>query len=82
MSIKEKTTDEDIVYESDESCVISKGSLNKILVASSGSAIGKGRSQKAQCCVYCDKLDYKLHRHLEQHHANEFEVAKILNMKI
>ncbi|KAH3695230.1 hypothetical protein DPMN_082687 [Dreissena polymorpha] len=79
VSLKEQTTDGDIVYNSDELCVINEP-LNKVIVAKSGSANGKGRSQKAQCCIYCEKLDYKLHRHLEQQHSNEIEEAKILNM--
>ncbi|KAH3710887.1 hypothetical protein DPMN_070383 [Dreissena polymorpha] len=79
VSLKEQTTDGDIVYESDKLCVINEP-LNKVIVATSGSANGKGRSQKDQCYIYCEKLDYKLHTHLEQQHSNEIEVAKILNM--
>ncbi|KAH3710911.1 hypothetical protein DPMN_070409 [Dreissena polymorpha] len=79
VSLKEQTTDWDIVYESDKLCVINEP-LNKVIVATSGSANGKGRSHKTQCYIYCEKLDYKLHRHLEQQHSNEIEVAKILNM--
>jgi hypothetical protein len=78
---EENAADVDIVYDSDESsCVTIKDSLTKIQVASSGSSGGK-RSQKRQCCVYCEKLDLKLARHLEQDHSSEVEVAKVLNMK-
>ncbi|XP_052217391.1 uncharacterized protein LOC127835129 [Dreissena polymorpha] len=53
VSLKEQTTDGDIVYNSDELCVINEP-LNKVIVAKSGSANGKDRSQKAQCCIYCE----------------------------
>ncbi|XP_060599234.1 uncharacterized protein LOC132752863 [Ruditapes philippinarum] len=70
----------DIVYESDESSVLSFPMLDKVLVETSGSLKGK-RTLKKQCCIYCEKLDYKLSRHMEMYHHDELEVAKILSLK-
>lgn len=64
--------------DSDDSHTLELPALNKVLVQTSGSTEGK-RTLKRQCCVYCEKLDPKLPRHMETKH--EIEVAKILSLK-
>ena len=36
------------------------------------------RGTKLHCCLYCEKLYTKMARHLEQKHADEFDVAKVV----
>ena len=41
---------------------------------------GKKRQLKNHSCLYCEKQISKMARHLEQVHADELEVAKVLNL--
>ena len=70
----------DIVYDSDESSVLGLPMLDKVLVETPGSQKGK-RTLKKQCCIYCEKLDYKLSRQMERYHRDELEVAKVIRLK-
>ncbi|KAJ8313890.1 hypothetical protein KUTeg_008451, partial [Tegillarca granosa] len=72
------------VVESDsdnESQIIDYPALSKLFVQTSGLGKHGKRTTKRQCCVYCGKLDPKLHRHMETFHSTEVEVAKILSLK-
>lgn len=73
------TGDQDICQSSgDESTVLEFPALDKVIVQTSGKSKGKKRTGKKQCCVYCEKMDLKISRHMEIHHRDESEVAKIL----
>ena len=76
----------DVVSDSDEGETSAEEDSNsltlgkKIQVQISGKATGV-KVQKRHACVYCGALNTKLSRHLTNKHAEEVEVAKILNLK-
>ncbi|XP_052261560.1 uncharacterized protein LOC127865677 isoform X2 [Dreissena polymorpha] len=51
----------------------------QIYLQTSRSSAGK-RTQKWQCCLYCNKLQTKISRHMACNHSTEIEVAKILSL--
>ncbi|XP_060604908.1 uncharacterized protein LOC132757603 [Ruditapes philippinarum] len=71
----------EVVPDSDDSSVVSFKEfteVKKIKIQTSGAKFGK-RSQKKQCCIYCETLTTKLARHLELKHSSEIEVARALS---
>lgn len=58
--------------------IITDKKVIRIQQSHSGSESSSKRTQKLQCCIYCETLSTKLSRHLTLCHSDEIEVARVL----